>query len=232
MTRSSQKLVLAVAIVFLTNFLMLSLADTSLATLVGAQSDGDDLAGGRITVNFAQQGPLVAPIVVGGPGQGTASILGQFTFSVTGDTFLSDWKLSNDTTFDIIRSVEFNLAGTSSQPDPNGPVHSPGVLFDDNSLPSTPDGFAGRKGAVQVNVGAPFIINSFEITPWTDVMNAGDEFVGEVIEYEAFGPGLTSVWRDDTDIVGFKTEPELPEPSSVVLVMLATVAIGCINRRR
>ena len=232
MTRFSQQFVPTVALFALASLCMFSLAENSHATIVGAQSDGDELAGGRILVTFAQQGLRAAPIVAGSPGQGTASLPGLFTFSVTGDTFLADWSLRNDTTFDIIRLVEFDLAGTSSQPDPNGPIHSPGVLFDDNTIPSTPDGFAGRKGAAQVNAGAPFITNSFEVNPWTDAMNTGDEWVGEVIEYEAFGPGLTSVWRDDTDIVGIKTDPEVPEPASAVLMVIAAIGAGCLNRRR
>lgn len=232
MTRFSRQIGQTVAAVGLTSLLMFSLAANSHATIIGAQSTGNDLAGGRILVTFAQQGIKSAPIVAGAAGQGTASLAGLFTFSVTGDTFLANWTLINNTTFDFIDRVEFDLSGTSSQPDPNGPNHSPGVLFDDNSVPSTPDGFAGRKGAVQVNVGSPIILNSFEVNPWGDPMNLGDEFVGEVIEYEVFGPLTISIWRDDTDIVGASTPAEFPEPSSAVLMLIATVAAGCQNRRR
>ena len=231
MTCLSQTIGRSVAVVALTSFLMFSLAANSRATIIGAQSSGDQLAGGRILVTFASQGLKVAPIVAGGPGQGTASLPGLFTFSVTGDTFLANWSLINNTTFDFIDLVEFDLSGTISQ-DPNGNIHSPGVLFDDNNVPSTPDGFAGRKGAVQVNVGSPFIISSFEVDLWGDPMNLGDEFVGEIIEYEDFGPLTISFWRDDTDIVGVITNMEFPEPSSAVLMMVATAAAGCLNRRR
>jgi hypothetical protein len=209
----------------------LSIASQAEATIVGAQSFGNELAGGRILVTFAQTGVQAAPIVVGGPGEGTANVPNAFTFSVTGDTFLADWTLRNDTTFDTILLVEFDLTGTMSQPDPNGPVFSPGVLFDDNTLPSTPNSFAGRQGAVQVNVGAPLIINSFEHVPWVDAMNLGDEWVHETIEYLGFGPLLTSVWRDDTDIVGVDTGPEVPEPTSLVLFG-AGAGISCLFARR
>ncbi len=68
----------------------LSLACTSHATIVGAKSFGDELAGGRILVTFAQQGLQAAPIVAGGADQGVASLPNLFDFSVTGDTFLAD----------------------------------------------------------------------------------------------------------------------------------------------
>jgi len=232
MIRPFQQFKIPLTVVALISLSLFSLTSTSHATIVGAQSTGDHLAGGRILVTFAQQGLKAAPIFAGGPGQGTASLPGLFTFSVTGDTFLADWQLTNNTTFDTIQVVEFDLSGTSSQPDPNGPVYSPGVLFDDNSSPSTPDSFAGRKGAVQTNVSPPTIINSFEVTPWTDSMNEGDEFVGEVIEYREFGPLMTSIWRDDTDIVGISTDNELPEPSSTLLVMIAVVGVSCFSRNR
>jgi len=130
--------------------------------------------------------------------------------------------------------VEFDLTGTTSPGSPAFPgPHSPGVLFDDGKpIPNdTPNGFAGRAGAVQVNPSPPFIFNSFEVTPWGDPINAGDEFVGEVIEYEGFGPGLTSVWRDDTDTVGIDTGPEVPEPTSAALLLVAGLCISCLFLR-
>lgn len=199
------------------------------ATIVGAQSFGNELAGGRITVTYASGNVQAAPIVVGAPDEGTASVLNFFTFSVSGDTFLNEWKLSNDTTGDVIRLVEFDLTGTTAT-DPNGVIHSPGVLFDDGSSPSTLNGFAGRSGAQYV--AGPAILNSLEQAPWLDAMNLGDEFVKEFIEYGNFGPGLTSVWRDDTDIVGTDTGPELPEPSSAALLLLSTACLGLGRRQR
>jgi len=221
-----------IVVITLTSFFVFSLAENSRATIVGAQSFGDELAGGRIIVTFAQQGPHAAPITVGGPGQGIASLPNLFSFSVKGDTFLADWNLTNDTTFDTIEIVEFDLSGTVSNGSPAFPgPHSPGVLFDDGTSPSTPNGFAGRKGAVQVNVGVPIIFDSFEVTPWTDPMNAGDEYVGEILRYEGFGPLLTSIWRDDTDIVGIDSGPEAPEPASVVLLLIAGASFLCQSRR-
>jgi hypothetical protein len=182
-------------------------------------------------VFFQNAGVRAATVVVGGLEQGVADDPGFFNFQVTGDTFLADWQLTNQTSNDFIDAVVIDLGATTSQDD-LGNMYTPGVLFDDNSLPSTANGYAGRQGAVQVNVGAPFIINSGEIVPWTDVMNAGDEFVVEEIFYEAFGPGLTSVWRDDTDIVGTDTGPELPEPTSAALLLMAGCGWLARNRPR
>jgi hypothetical protein len=194
-----------------------TLTATAQATVVGAQAQGHHLAGARITVFFAQQGAQAAPIVAGGLGTGMATLPGLFDFSVTGDTFLADWKLTNLTTFDPIRRVEFDLTGSIS-------------LFDDGTLPDTDFGYAGRAGAVQVNAGAPFIIASGEGNLWPDAMNAGDEYLAEFIDYSNFDPGMTSLWRDDTDIIGVQTPPELPEPASAVLLM-AAAAVGCLQRR-
>lgn len=226
MSRLAHQFGPATLICSLALLVLATFAGSAQGTIVGAQSYGDELAGTRITVHFVNSGVRAATVVVGGPQNGTANDPGFFTFNVTGDTFLADWSLRNDTTFDSIFLVEFDLTGTSSQPDPNGPIYSPGVLFDDNTTPSTPNSYAGRQGAVQVNAAAPFIVASFEqAPPWVDIDNAGDEWVREAIEYQGFGPLLTSVWRDDTDIVGIDTGPEVPEPASAALLVFALLAI-------
>ena len=221
-------------IVLVTLFLIAMLAgNTAQATAVGAASFGDEMVNARISVSFQQSGIQAATVVAGAPGEGVASVPGFFDFSVAGDTFLADWKLTNTTTFDFIDLVLIDLSATSSPGSPAAPgPHVPGILFDDNSIPSTMDSFAGRKGAVQVNAGAPFIIMSGEVVAWGDVMNAGDEFIQEEIFYEAFGPGMTSVWRDDTDIVGVNSGPEVPEPTSAMLLIVAGIATACFVRRR
>ncbi len=216
MSRITNKSVFSLASALL---LACSFTTSVRATVVGAQADGDDLVGGRIEVQFAQLGLQVAPIVFGGVGTGTASLPGLFSFSVTGDTFLADWRLTNNTTFDLIRFVRFDLSGSPS-------------LFDDGSLPDTDFGFAGRQGAVQVNVGAPNILFSDEANLWPDPMNQGDEYLEEFIEYAGFGPLLTSVWRDDTDIIGVRTPPEVPEPTSSLLMLIAGAGLSCVGRCR
>ena len=184
------RVLLSLTIVFT---LVLLAASSAHATIVGAQSFGDELAGGRITVTYSSGAVAAAPIVAGGPGQGMASVPSMFDFSVTGDTFLADWMLTNTSSFDSIQLVEFDLTGTTSPGSPAAPgPHSPGVLFDDGRPAfETPNGFAGRAGAQQVNVGLPLIINSFELDPWLDPMNNGDEWVKEAIEYEGFDLVLT-----------------------------------------
>jgi hypothetical protein len=201
------------------------------ATIVGAQSFGDEMVGTRVDVFFAQSGLRSALVAAGAPGQGVAGVPGFFDFSVSGDTFLANWQLTNTTTFDNILRVLFDTSGTTSPGSPADPgPHTPGILFDDNSVPSTLNGYAGRQGAVQVNVGAPLIINSFEAIPWTNASNLGDEFTQEEITYEGFRPGLTSLWRDDTDIVGADTGRETPEPTTAML--LAIAGCGLLLRKR
>jgi hypothetical protein len=214
--------------------IMFFAASTSRATIVGAQSFGDEMVGAEIDVFFQNSGPLSAVVAAGLPGQGVATLPGFFSFSVTGDTFLADWQLTNLTTFDTILRVLIDLSNTTSPGSPEAPgPHIPGILFDNNAAPSTPNGFAGRQGAVQVNVGAPFIVNSIEAALWGDAMNLGDEFLQEEISYQNFGPLLTSVWRDDTDIVGVNSGPETPEPSSAVLLVIAGLALLLwIGRKR
>jgi len=165
-------------------------------------------------------------VAAGLPGQGVASFPGFFDFSVAGDTFVANWQLTNTTTFDTILRVLIDLSNTTSPGSDEAPgPHIPGILFDDNSLPSTLNGFAGRQGAVPVNAGAPFIVNSIEAALWIDPDNLGDEFLQEEITYQNFGPLLTSVWRDDTDIVGVNSGPETPEPASVVLLAIGGCAL-------
>ena len=130
-------------------------ANIARATLVGAASFGDEMAGGRVSVTYSTGAVRVAPIVAGGGATGVATDPGFFDFSVAGDTFLADWRLTNTSNSDIIL-VEIDLSSTTSpgsMADP-GP-HTPGILFDDGTLPDTASGFAGRAGAVQVNVGSP-----------------------------------------------------------------------------
>ncbi len=194
-------------------------ANHSYATVVGAQADGDDLAGASITVTYGGGGTHTEPILAGAPGQGVVAAPGFFDFSVTGDTFVSEWMLTN-LNDDFILLVEFDLSGSNS-------------LFDSGIGLNTFNGFAGRAGAVQTNVGAPTIVNSFESNLWPDAMNVGgDEYLEETIEYlnQDFRLGETSTWRDDTDIIGIDTGPESPEPASIVMALIAI--LGLVGRRR
>lgn len=199
--------------------LAVAFANTSHATIVGAQSFGNELAGGKITVTYLDNSMHTETIQDGGGTLGFVNAPGFFDFKVDGDTFLADWSLTNNND-NIILLVEFDLTDA-------------GVLFDDGSLPDTMNGFAGRAGAVQQNVGFPTINNSFETAPWADPMNAGDEYVKETIEYlsQDFRLGSTSIWRDDTDIIGKDTGPEVPEPATCLIALLSAAGLACIRRK-
>lgn len=198
--------------------LLFAAAQDSQAVIVGAQSYGDELAGAKITVNFDTTGARDMIIGAGAPQQGLALDAGWFRFSVTGDTFLADWTLDNLSN-ESINSVLFDLSGSN-------------VLFDDGSLPDTPNSYAGRAGAVQVNVSPPDLLSSGEFTLWPDVDNAGDEYLEEFIEFANFRPGFTAAWRDDTDIIGKDTGPEVPEPSTMILALGALIGCGVYRKCR
>ena len=197
----------------------------SQAITVGAHSFGNDLAGAEINILFAQSGLQTAMIAEGLPDQGVASVSSFFDFSVTGHTWFNTWHLTNTTDFDTILSVEIDLSNTTSPGFRGSGPHSPGILFD-ITRPGLRRGTwrsnGGREGAHRVS--GPRILSSVESIPWAEP-NEGDLFIREEINYRDFGPGLTSVWRDDTDIVGVHP---LPEPSSAFLLIFA----GCALLRR
>ena len=214
MARHTDRIGRVISSLFLVAVVSMFAANPCHATIVGAQADGDDLAGGTIKVTYGSGLERTSPISAGAPGQGLAVDPGFFDFSVTGDTFLSDWSLTN-LNDDFILLVHFDLSGSNS-------------LFDSAVGLNTPNGFAGRFGAVQTNAGAPTISNSFESNLWPDPMNVGgDEYLEETIEYlnQDFRIGQTSIWRDDTDIIGIDTGPEAPEPASLVMVLIGSVGL-------
>ena len=94
-------------------------------------------------------------------------------------------------------------------------------MFDDDSLPSTPDSFDGVAGAVSLT--GPGIAPGGEVNPWTDAANLGDMYTGENLSFTAFLPtGGTMTWHDDTDYI--------PEPATVALIPLIGSLI--VQRRR
>ena len=87
-----------------------------------------------------------------------------------------------------------------------------GDLFDNDSLPSTPDSASGVAGAVSLT--GPGIAAGGEVNPWTDPANLGDMFTGENLSFTSFlGLGATMTWHDDTDFV--------PEPATLTIVAAA-----------
>jgi hypothetical protein len=158
---------------------------------------GNDLAGGLLSITWAdlQGGPigqtsapiigigvtgqarvLAPPLPTGGPG-------GLAFFTVTGDTFVADWILQNQSNYRI-HSAIFNLHGSNS-------------LFDNDFWPSTADSFAGRLGAVYNGIlsTAPSHLDATEFDPWADALNTGDMFHQQRILWAippAFFPGRRS----------------------------------------
>ena len=120
------------------------------ATLVDSISLGDDLGGGPLIVTFQFAGPIPGTIIGTTATQtGSVTVPGFFSFSVAGDTYVAPWNLTNLADDWIIRA-DFDLSAILT-------------LFDDNSLPSTPNGASGRLGAVRI--GGPVDIGSAE-SPW------------------------------------------------------------------
>lgn len=188
---------------------------------------GSDLAGSTITITWQSVasgqslGETSAVIQVGNPGQSIAEIADPFggtdsaTFTITGDTFLENWALINNTNA-VIASVHFDLGGSAA-------------VFDDDSNPST-DGSALGFDGIEYQAGsstAPQHTSAEELVEWVDPQNTGDLFTQQRIEWnttpgiDTFDPGEIFVWRDDVDLV--------PSPGSMALLCLTGVFM---QRRR
>ena len=179
------------------------------AQIIESVGLGSDLDGATVTVHYFGAAPQSATIFAMGGEQGMALAPGWFEFQVTGDTFLNDWELTNLSPNPSIALIEFDLPPSIS-------------LFDDDSLPSTPDSVRGVLGAQWIS--GPVPINSFELVPYVTPPNLGDMFLAEDIEFapSVFFPGATFVWHDDTDLV--------PEPTTGLMLGIALVAL--MARRR
>jgi hypothetical protein len=170
---------------------------------------GNQLAGGTITVTFAD-GTVITQVIMAMPGStGNAGQAGLYSFNVMGETFTANWTLINLNPNHAITMVAFNLSGSPS-------------LFDDNSTPSTPDSSVGRAGVVRL--AGPIEAAAMEFDLWPNPQNLGDLFLGERITWNAgvFAPGMTFTWRDDTDVI--------PEPATMLL--LGTGLAGFVIKTR
>ncbi len=178
------------------------------AMLINSIAFGHQLAGGTVTV-FFQFSPPVTATIAGNAATQTGSAVGfallpgpvlapAFSFSVTGDTIVASWFLTNLTADDFIRTINFDLSGSAS-------------LFDNNGAPSTPDSLDGVQGVTPLTGPVPNF--SLELAPWPDVQNLGDMFLEEriVFQIDPFGPRDVFEWHDDTDII------DVPEPSTLAL---------------
>ncbi|CAN5368841.1 hypothetical protein BH09PLA1_BH09PLA1_29080 [soil metagenome] len=198
--------------VFVPAVLLLGTPDAFGAGPITSFSTGSDMAGGFVTCTFFGGPMFTAPIIAVGTGC-SATSPGDFVFSIApGDTFVSDWKLTNLQAAPAgraIGSISIDLTGTRA-------------LFDNDSLPSTPDSLDGVAGAVSLT--GPGIAPGGEVNPWANGANLGDMFTGEKLSFTAFLTiGSTMTWHDDTDFV--------PEPSTLVAAS-AIPLIGLARRRR
>lgn len=193
---------------------------------------GDDLAGGTLTIEWGFTGGGVAgitsaPIVAFGATGGMSTVPaplggGSALFTVDGDTFASDWSLTNGSGQFIICAATFNLNDTLS-------------LFDDDLggvLGGTPFGLDGVDDVTFLPIPstAPMQVAAFEFDAWADPSNVGDMYWQETILWNrsigagpVFLPGLTYVWHDDTDVV--------PAPGPFALLGLAA-AVAARRRAR
>lgn len=172
---------------------------------------GNQLAGGRITVFFSDGTVILKPLIAMPNQTGGAEQAGLFKFTVTGETFGADWTLTNDNPKFFITQVQIDLRGSIS-------------LFDDDSVPSTPDSADGVQG-VSRNMG-PVETLSVEFVPWPSRQNLGDMFQVERI---LWGPGvfasnMTFVWHDDTDVV--------PEPATLALLSMGLAGVAIKARKK
>ena len=191
----------------------LTIAASARGQAVLSASTGSDMAGGFVTCTFFGGPMFTAPILPSGTGC-VATSPGDFTFSIApGDTFAMDWTLTNLQTAPTGRSIgaiSIELTGTHA-------------LFDNDSLPSTPDSFAGVPGGVSLT--GPGVPAVGEVNPWTNPANLGDMFTGENLSFTAFLTiGSTMTWHDDTDFV--------PEPTTLVLPAIGSIVLSTRRRRR
>jgi hypothetical protein len=211
------------------------LASPALALSVESTNYGDQLAGGLITVHYSAIFDGGTPLetgsatytLLGDPLTRTASAPGlpfnpNFTFKVTGETFGATWELVNitppaaDPFATYISKFEIDLRSSIGGVLPS--------LFDNDSLPSTPDSGAGVLGIVPLGGTGPAPTSAVESdTTWPPgLVNLGDMFGIETLTWTGLamlGPGQSFQWHDDTDLV------VIPEPCSFALLALGGLAL-------
>lgn len=214
-------------------------ASPAMAVSIDSTNYGDELAGGLITVHYSAIFGGTTPLETG---SATYTLLGDplthtgyapanpnFTFTVSGDTFLTTWEIVNTTApapdpiAGYISKVEIDL-----RPSRGGIFPS---LFDDGSSPSTPLSAAGVLGIVpDAGSTGPAPTSAVESnTTWPpSLVNLGDMYGIETLTWTGLamlGPGESFIWHDDTDLV-------VPEPGSMALSCLGASALAVLMLRR
>jgi hypothetical protein len=217
---------------WLAALLVAALASPALAVSIESTNYGDELAGGLITVHYSAIFGGTTPLETG---SATYTLLGDalthkgyapanpnFTFTVTGDTFLTTWELVNTTApapdpiAAYISKIEIDL-----RPSRGGIFPS---LFDDDSLPSTPFSGAGVLGIVpDAGSTGPAPSSAVESnTTWPpSLVNLGDMYGIETLTWTGLamlGPGESFMWHDDTDLV-------VPEPATFVMLGIGIASL-------
>lgn len=179
------------------------------------------LVGGTVTVTRFGGVFSTAVFAPDGAGGAIAETTGSGAFKLAvspGDTALATWTLTNTDSTPIFlnlitaATIDLTLSGVA--------------LFDDDTLPSTPDSGVGVGGVT--HAGGTGIAAATEFLPWADAANLGDLFHASSI---VFSSGLTALasssWRDDTDRIG-----SVSLPSSLTLLGLALAALPLARGRR
>jgi hypothetical protein len=180
----------------------------ALAKQVGQFNEANQLGGANLTVHYsaifgtqALETGSVTYALVGDAA--TKSVKApadpNFTFSVVGETSLATWELVNTTAPAADPSaVYISMIELDLRPSRGGVFPS---LFDNDSMPSTPNSDAGLLGIMFDPAStAPAPTSAVESLPWTDPDNKGDMF-GKLTIDTFIAPGQSFKWKDDTDLV-------------------------------